>query len=88
MDIKETGSVAVEWIHLARNIFQQQPLLNIATHFFGYYISLQLPLTYANQPKAPTVNAGYDAFITAKIRVYRMATERKIEKYATGRFNG
>jgi hypothetical protein len=90
MDLKEMGSAAVDWIHLARNIFQQQPLVNIYTRFFGNntYIPLQLPLTYANQPKARTVNVGYDAFIRAKIRVYRMATERNIENYATKRIDG
>jgi hypothetical protein len=90
MDLKETGSVDVDWIHLARNIFQKQLLVNIHTRFFGYYtyIPLRLPLTYANQPKAPTINVGCDTFISAKIRVYRMATERNIEKYATERING
>jgi hypothetical protein len=93
MDLKETGSIGVEWIHPARYIFQQQPFVNNATlkksspRFFGYDIPLQLPLTYVNQHKAPIVNMGFDAIITANNRVYRMATEGNREKYATGRMN-
>jgi hypothetical protein len=30
-DLKEMGSVAVEWIHPTLRIFQQQPFVNIAT---------------------------------------------------------
>jgi hypothetical protein len=50
-----------------------------APRFFGYEIPLQPPLTYVDQPKAPTVNVGYNAFITANNHVYRMATEGNTE---------